>query len=317
MFHRFTRLHDSVNFRNSKLLVLGTIALIICVAALRRGRVRSLWAAAGPTHAGTLEKSLDFGGRPRSYLLHMPAVYDTRNPLPLVFVLHGATQSPESAEKMSGLSTKADQEHFIVIYPRGTGELPTWNAGNCCGYARRNDVDDIGFFRALLEKLEHEYVIDRKRIYFTGISNGAMMSYRVACEMSEQVAAVAPVEGALNVDCHPAAPVSVLIFHGTADRLVPFDGGSTPFQLGDKRSDTSVAYAVGFWVKRDACSSTPAHEETAEVHIDKYSQCKDGTAVALYAIQGGRHMWPGLAISGNSVPGTDLTWSFFAAHPKP
>jgi polyhydroxybutyrate depolymerase len=181
----------------------------------------------------------------------------------------------------------------------------------------QNRVDDIGFFRTLLEKLEREYAIDRKRIYFTGISNGAMMSYRVACEMADQVAAIAPVEGALNVDCHPSAPVSVIIFHGTADHLVPFDGGSTPFQVGDKRSDNSVANAVDFWVKRNGCSIAKTHGETAEVHTDIFSGCQDGTGVALYAIQGGRHMWPGLVISGNSVPASDLIWSFFAAHPKP
>jgi len=125
------------------------------------------------------------------------------------------------------------------------------------------------------------------------------------------------VEGALNVGCHPSAPVSVLIFHGTADRLVPFDGGSTPFQIGGRRNDNSVAYALDFWVKRDACATAPKHEEVAEADVDMYSGCRDGAAVALYAIQGGHHMWPGIAISGNSVPATDLMWSFFAAHPKP
>jgi polyhydroxybutyrate depolymerase len=111
--------------------------------------------------------------------------------------------------------------------------------------------------------------------------------------------------------------VSVIVFHGTADNLVPFNGGTTPFQVGSKRSDTPVNDTVAFWVTRDACSPTPNHEETREVHIDKYSACKDSTAVALYAIQGGHHMWPGLRISGNQVPATDLIWSFFAAHPKP
>jgi polyhydroxybutyrate depolymerase len=253
-------------------------------------------------------------------LLHVPTSNDAKTPQPLVFVLHGATQSAASAERMSGMSDKADQNHFIAIYPSGTGRLsgiPFWNAGQCCGYAFQNQVDDIGFFHALIDKLEHDYSVDRKRIYFTGISNGAAMSYRVACEMSDQVAAIAPVEGALNIDCRPSTPVSVLIFHGTADRLVPFNGGTAPFPSGEKGTHHSVAFAVDFWVKQDSCSATPAHEETAEVHVDRYSGCKDGGEVALYAILGGHHMWPGLAISGNNVPATDLIWSFFAAHPKP
>ena len=200
--------------------------------------------------------------------------------------------------------------------PAGTGRVVTWNAGNCCGSAMQENVDDIGFLRALLEKIQHDYAIDPQRVYFTGISNGAMMSYRVACEMAEQVAAIAPVEGALNVECHPTAPVSVLIFHGTADRLVPFEGGSTPFQADDNRRNNSVAGAVNFWVKRDGCAVPSTQEITPEVHIDKFSNCQQGTAVELYAIQGGHHMWPGRALSGNRVPATDLMWDFFVAHPK-
>jgi polyhydroxybutyrate depolymerase len=308
-----------MKFRNRKILLIGALGLLVFGVTLLRGRARAAAGTPAPSQTGTFSSSMDFGGRSRTYLLHVPASYDTKAPIPLVFVLHGATQSDESAEKMSGMSSKADRERFIAVYPKGTGRLsdvPTWNAGNCCGYAVKNQVDDIGFFRALLAKLERDYNIDRKRVYFTGISNGAMMSYRVACEMADQVAAIAPVEGALNVDCHPSSPVSVLIFHGTSDHLVPFNGGSTPFQIGERRSDNSVPYAVNFWVKTDSCPATPLHEESAEAHVDKYSGCRDGAGLTLYAIQGGHHMWPGLAISGNRIPATDLIWSFFAEHPK-
>jgi polyhydroxybutyrate depolymerase len=246
----------------------------------------------------------------RTYALHVPPSYDAKTPLPLVFVLHGATESNDNVEQLSGMSSEADQRRFLVAYPRGIGNLPTWNAGNCCGAAVQEKVDDVGFLGALLAKLEHDYAVDRKRVYFTGISNGAMMSYRMACEMADDVAAIAPVEGAQNIDCHPSAPVSVLIFHGTADRLVPFDGGFST-QL-----NKPVSYAVNFWVKRDGCATTPAHAESAEAHIDRYTGCRDDAAVTLYAIQGGHHMWPGHPLSGNHVPATELIWSFFAAHPK-
>jgi len=118
-----------------------------------------------------------------------------------------------------------------------------------------------------------------------------------------------------NVDCRPSAPVSVFVFHGTADRLVPFDRGSTKFQIGPVRTDNSVA--VAFWVKEDGCSPVPHHEESSEVHVDTYSGCKAGTGVQLYAIQGGHHTWPGTGPSGNHVAATDFMWAFFSRHPKP
>jgi len=296
---------------NRRIVLLGIIVLFVCGALWRRARLHAA------TQSGTISGVIESGGRSRDYLLHLPPGHNAGTPLPLVFVLHGATESDSNVEKLSGMSAKADQEHFIAVYPSGIGRVPTWNAGTCCGLAMKQQIDDIGFLRALLEKIERDYTVERKRVYFTGISNGAMMSYRVACEMSDQVAAIAPVEGALNVDCHPSSGVSVMIFHGTADRLVPFEGGSTPFQSGERRSDNSVGGAVDFWVKRDGCVARPKHEESSEVHVDQYSGCQDGTAVALYAIQGGRHMWPGHRFSGNSVPATDLMWAFFAAHPKP
>ena len=274
----------------------------------------------GASGQGNKPGSLDIGGRTRRYFLHVPPTYDGKKPLPLVLVLHGGGQSPESAERMSGMSAKADKEGFLAAYPSGTGRssrMPTWNSGNCCGYAMQNNVDDVTFLRALIDQLEHDYSVDPRRVFVTGISNGGMMSYRVGCELADKIAVIAPVEGAQNIDCRPSGPVSVIVFHGSADRLVPFNGGSTPFQIGSKRSDNSVANAVAFWVKNDGCSPTPKHDENAAAHADIYSGCKNGTGVALYTIQGGRHLWPGSRISGNSVAATDLMWSFFVQHPKP
>ncbi len=274
----------------------------------------------GAAGAQTIAKTMQAGGRERSYLIHVPAGYDGRTPVALVLVLHGGSQSPQGAERMSGMSAKADLEGFIAVYPSGTsafGRAPTWNSGACCAYAQRKNVDDIGFLRALVAKLEKDYRLDPKRVFMTGISNGGMMSYRAACEMADVVAAIAPVEGAQDLECRPSSPVSVIVFHGTADRMVPFEGGSTPYQIGSIRSDTPVGDTVAFWVKRDGCSPSPRHDEQKELHIDTYTGCRNGTAVELYAIQGGRHMWPGAAHSGNHVAATDLMWTFFNQHPKP
>jgi polyhydroxybutyrate depolymerase len=267
--------------------------------------------------AGTESKTLEFGGRTRTYLVHPPKGYEGK--LPLVLVLHGAIQGATNVERMSGMSAKADKENFLAVYPNGTsgsGLAPTWNAGACCGYAQMNKVDDTGFLRALIDRLEHDYPIDPKRVFATGISNGGMMSYRLACEMADRIAAIAPVEGAQDVECRPSGPVSILIFHGTADFLVPYNGGTTPFQLGPKRSDSSVPSTVSFWVKQDGCTTTPERKETNQLRIDTYSGCKESAGVTLYTIFGGRHMWPGTTLSRNSIPATDIMWSFFAAHPK-
>jgi polyhydroxybutyrate depolymerase len=270
--------------------------------------------------AGTESKTLEFGGRMRTYLIHRPRRYDGKTPSPLVLVLHGALQSTAGIERMSGMSAKADRENSLVAYPSGTsrsGLAPTWNAGACCGYALAHKVDDVGFLRALIDRLERDYTVDPKRIFVTGISNGGMMSYRLACELADRIAAIAPVEGAQDVECRPSEPVSVLIFHGTADLLVPSNGGKTPFQIPPARTDTPVSSTVSFWVKQDGCSTTPKHEEMRQLRIDTYSGCKDGASVALYTIPGGHHMWPGTRLSHNDVPATDIMWSFFVAHPKP
>jgi polyhydroxybutyrate depolymerase len=143
-----------MNVRKRRVLLLGLTGLLVCGAVWRRAKSEPALASPASTQAGTRSASLEFGGRTRTYLVHVPAGHDSKTPLPLVFVLHGATQSAESAERMSGMSPKADQNHFIAVYPSGTGRLsgvPTWNAGNCCGYALANRIDDIGFFRALIE----------------------------------------------------------------------------------------------------------------------------------------------------------------------
>src|SRR5271156_6206366 len=271
-------------------MVIALVLACIVLAALS-GR-RTLRALAYHDHDATIK----IDGRTRNYFVHTPPAYTGKTPLPLILVLHGATESAENVERLSGISAKADQENFLAVYPTGTGRLknvPTWNSGACCGYAMEHKIDDVAFLRALLEKVEKDYSVDPKRIYATGISNGGMMSYRLACELSDKFAAISPVEGAQDLPCHPTSPVSVIVFHGTADHLVPFNGGSTPYQMGSIRSDTSVADTVAFWVKYDGCFPKTVHAETPEVHTDIYAACPVGIAVALYAIQGGHHMWPG------------------------
>jgi polyhydroxybutyrate depolymerase len=224
------------------------------------------------------------------------------------------------------MSDLAAAKGFIVVYPNGTGRfrsgLLTWNAGGCCGYAQRRRVDDVAFVRALLDTLEREYPIDHRRVYATGFSNGGMMSYQVACALSDRFAAVAPVSGELAMDCAPSRPVSVLIIHGTADQNLPYDGGVGPKAL-DKHDVKSVHYALDHWLRFDRCATTPRVDSTAALVRRTFAPCAENTAVELYTIIGGGHAWPGgqrmspaADAPSEALNATRVVWEFFAAHPR-
>ena len=274
---------------------------------------------------------MSFGDRTRTYLLYVPRTYDATHPVPLVIVLHGGGGNAKNAQRMTGFSEMAERRGFIVVYPNGTGHMEdrflTWNAGNCCGYASENGIDDVGFIRALIEKLESEYRIDLKAVYATGISNGAMLAYRLGCQLSDMIAAIAPVAGAMNLDeCMPIQPVSVIAFHGTADRYVRYQGG-WPAAYFDRyeRKDRPVSYAMDIWSKRDACEAVPQDMEKGRVRIKSWSFCVEGTGVSLYTIVGGGHAWPGSKAEnmwGDSpdvggISATEIIWDFFDRHSRP
>jgi polyhydroxybutyrate depolymerase len=268
------------------------------------------------------------GGRERAWLVHVPPRYDGRTPLPVVIVLHGGGGSSSGAARQSGMSVKADKENFLAVYPDGSGvarsRLLTWNSGNCCGYAMKSGVDDIAFIRAMLDRLQRDYAVDAKRVYVTGISNGAMMAYRVACEMSDRIAAIAPVAGAQNIDCPRAGPLSVMIIHGAKDQNVLLDGGEPTKRFGPPRTDRSVAYAASFWAAQNRCADRPQQQLTATLRTDVYTGCKGGTGISVYIVENGGHSWPGgermsaiLDEPSRQVSATDLMWTFFSMHPKP
>lgn len=317
----------------------SSYTLITSQAVVRRGytetvETRFLFAPpTTPTRAisikmGDYEQSLAHAGRTRTYTIYLPPNIATASSLALVIVLHGGGGNGQSVARMSRMSALADQENFIVVYPDGTGRLGdvllTWNSGNCCGYALDNNVDDVGFIRALIEKLQAEYNVDPKRIFVTGISNGGMMAYRLGCELADKLAAIAPIAGALNVECRPTQPVSVIVFHGTADQHVLFDGGAPKVQADPHpREDNSVAYAMNFWAQHNRCEATPTRIERGNIVHDTYTNCANGTAVELYAIKGEGHTWPGGQRSSalgdaptQEISATNVMWEFFKQHPK-
>ena len=264
----------------------------------------------------TLERSLSFDGLERTFRVHVPDAIAPASGYPALIVLHGGTGNGRQIERSSGFSELADQFGFVAVYPDGTGSVDmryTWNADNCCGFAHRQDVDDVGFISALIDELIANYDVDPSRVYVTGFSNGAMMTFRLACELSDRIAAAAPYAGALNTDsCAATNPVPILIMNGDADQNVPVAGGTSD-ERGSasqaERIDNPTAFAVQTWVQIDACSGSPVSTNDTEALVTTYSGCAGGTEVEQVLIHGWDHHWPSIA-NGSPVDGAAMIWAF-------
>ena len=281
---------------------------------------------------GDHQRSLDCDGRSRTYLVHAPPSYDASKAAPLVLVLHGGGTNAKTMVRFCSLNETADSGGFLAVYPSGTGRNPnwlTWNAGNCCGDAMRQDVDDVGFIRALLDDLAGVAEIDLNRVYATGMSNGGMMAYRLASELSDRIAAIASVSGPVATDtCRPTRPVSILHFHGTADEFTPYAGGRGPKSL--KQTEfRSVDSSVRCWVEANGCPPRAAESLISEsgdaLTIERrcWSPGEEGSEVVLYTIHGGGHTWPGriplaayLGPAATAISANDLIWEFFQRHSR-
>lgn len=266
-----------------------------------------------PTASGTSKQKLDVGtpGH-REYLLHVPPGLASGKwkdgkpdkPLPLVIALHGGLANMSQMESLTGFDPIADDKDFLVAYPDGF--LTTWNAGDCCGASKIGNIDDVGFLTKLIDRLNSSGLSDPKRVFVTGFSNGAGMAYRMGCEAAGKVAAIGVVEGALVTRCDPSRPVSAIVFHGTADRNVPIDGGGRR-DINDDRPYPPVSYAMDFWRKHDGVPSPKATTLAAQSgNLDCSSSAKDGVTLALCKVVGGGHAWPKAA--------APMLWDFFAAN---
>jgi polyhydroxybutyrate depolymerase len=261
---------------------------------------------------GSSERTLTVMGQSRSYLLYVPPGLDTSRPMPVVFGFHGYTSDGARFRDVTGFNEIADKNGFLVVYPQGEGSDHSWNAGSCCAGARAVSLDDVTFIRQIVLDLKTIANIDPKRIYATGHSNGAMFVYRLACEMSDTFAAIAPVAGPLFYSpCKPKQPVSVIHVHGLADPSVPYAGGPNPGY--PSMVFPSVDDSIVSWVKLDGCSGEAKVEQQGVVTHTAYTACQAGTAVELYAIDGLAHVWP----QPDVWPASQKIWEFFAAHPKP
>jgi len=284
--------------RNTKFIV----ALIILSACSHR--------------AGSQAYTMVHDGATRSYIVHLPTGYTATQKYPLVLNLHGLGESNIKQEHYSHMDDVADSGHFIVVYPEGVNKA--WNAG--IRGPRVTKVDDVGFISALLDTLEAKYSIDAKRIYSCGISNGGFMSYRLACELSNRIAAIASVAGQLTdfmkAACRPSRPVAIMQIHGTDDELVNYEGA-----LGYGPVDS----LIHFWLWKDNCKPTPVitklpdTDTTDGCTVTKYDyvSCSGGSEVALYKIINGGHTWPGgypvsfLGKTDEDFNASEEIWKFF------
>ncbi|HEX3594668.1 MAG TPA: PHB depolymerase family esterase [Polyangiaceae bacterium] len=283
----------------------------------------------------------------RSALVHVPASYDPAKPTMLVLNFHGLLELASLQASVSHMSDTSDQRGFIVAYPEGlaVGVGLSWNAGTCCG----NTLNDVGFIRDLVKKLEDDYCIDPKRVFATGLSNGAMLSYRLGCEAADIFAAVAPVAGAVVIDpCTPSRPVPILAIHGTGDTVVPFNGGTDG--LYHVLDFPPVSYSIELWRHLDGCPDSPAPDMAASAPMPDESTpdggpsdslftgsmlvsqkgdsachawtgCKQESEVELCTVVDGGHSWPGgpplVGKSSKDIDATETVIDFFEKHPMP
>ena len=311
------------------------LIILIFITLLFSGCIRRM-----PDDPNTTVKSIEYDGLNRSYRIHVPPNLNNSTLVPLLFVLHGGGGTGEGMEEQLtefGFNELSDNYGFIVVYPDGIERH--WNDGrkNTTYRAHQQNIDDVGFISTLIDIISDDYSIDPNRIYSTGISNGAMMSFRLACELSEKIAAVAPVAGAMPLDlqntCQPSKPVSALIISGTDDPLVPWEGGYITYNNRKLGKVLSVPETVSYWVGMTNCTATPDiswlpdfdPSDGTTVKVEIYNHSTKNVSITLYQIEGGGHTWPGgyqyysvtrIGKTCRDFDANEAIWQFFSNHPK-
>lgn len=292
-----------------------------------------------PASAPSARDSISVDGAKRTYSLHLPLSYDPGTPVPLVIALHPFAVTGTYMRALTGFDAIADSEGFAVVYPDGKRRLwngdptPQSNAG-----AFGQPADDVAFISALIDKLAAEYSIDTRRVYVAGASNGALMTHRLACELSEKLAAVATAMTTLpagwNDSVSASGPMPILMIQGIDDPFFPWEGGTV--QQGPFLSSQylSMPDTVAFWTEANGALIPPVSvpypdldsTDGATATQDTYAAGPGGADVVLIAIDGGGHTWPGSDINfPESLVGrtcfdfdaSQVIWEFFKQHARP
>jgi len=326
-------LHTATRSGLAWLGALGLAAVLAVPMVPAQARLRDLLpsgdtapdAVARITAPGDQDFTLQHGGLTRHYRVHVPPSYRPEQATALVLAFHGGggNMAIQANDRYYGQISQADQLGYVVAFPNGYSRLPggklaTWNAGACCGAARDKNIDDVGFVRALLAQLKQQLNVDPARVFADGISNGGMMSYRLACEMADSFTAIAAVAGTDNtLSCTPSRPVSVLHIHARDDDRVLFNGGAGS-QATQMTDFVSVPKNMAKWAALNGCQPEPKRVlEVADAHCEAYSGCRGGAQVKLCVTETGGHSWPGGrkplggAQGSNAISATELIGDFF------
>ncbi len=284
---------------------------------------------------GSYDLELKHDKGARTFRLHVPKGFEEGTTAPLVLVFHGLGSDGKQTEQLTGFSPIADREGFLVAYPDGENRM--WRYWGSEEHRpkllERLVTDDVGFVRALIDALVEAGLADPRRVYATGISNGAYLSNRLACDMADRIAAIAPVSGAMLKPAaeawKPSRAVPVLYVHGTADKVVGYDGKD---MFTSRGMSVSAEDLVKWWAEKDGCEAEPKIEKLPDADSEDgttverwtYGPGKDDAEVVFYKITGGGHTWPsGPAIQKVLGPvcrdwnASEAIWEFFAKHPMP
>ena len=308
-------------------------ALLIATAILLSGCNKG---AESPANEDTV-LSMQYGGIERTYLIHLPENYSPAKGYPLVLSLHGGGGNAESHRETSRLNETSDEKGFIVVYPNGTTGNPetnhrTWNSGDgCCGYAADNNIDDVGFINSLISELISNYKINEKMIYLSGYSNGARMTFRIACEAPEKISAIGTVAGDIPSSCPYPKKIPLIHFNGTEDTIRPYGGGecgNIPLLGGTPSECAPVEQIISDWASRNNCDTqTKQSYQKGNAECKSYEGCGNSD-VELCKITGGGHTWPGGAYDPDTaifrsmvgpltkdISANEEMWKFFELHP--
>lgn len=282
-------------------------------------------ASQGRQQAGEYLRHLTVHGLRRSYLLHIPSNLDLGTPAAVILAFHPGFATAQGFAENTRLSSRAGLAGFVVVYPQGYGR--SWNAGDCCGPALRQGIDDVAFVQAVLADLASVIKVDPQRVFATGFSNGAKMAYRLACELAERMAAITAVGAAMSMSdsaCRPTQPIAVLHIHGMTDRWGPFQGGpSSHPPAGEQRS---IPETMRFWLRQNGCTAeTRVTYRRGAAMCTAHPNCQEDAQIILCTIERMGHQWPGGRVvfprifgpGTTDISATDMIVEFFLSHPMP